>query len=1136
MTDREVKVLLIEDNPVDAGFIQALLAETRSPWAVGMSFDVTRADRLATGLSHMANGNIGLVLLDLMLPDSRGLETLIRARSNSSEVPIVVLTSRDDETMAINALQQGAQDYLVKGSVTGHSLARAVRYAIERNQVERQLRKAVSLLSATLESTADGILVVDTDGTIVRSNQKLRDMWGLPDEVIGIKTHDEFLNVIRERLIAPDEFIASMELMQVRPDAESMDVINLKDGRVFEGYSPPQRISDGIVGRVWSFRDVTASKRADEELKRAFQWQEEIFEGSRDAVFISDFNSRFVFVNRAACELTAYSKEELLTMQIPDLHEDVDLEAYRQYHDSIMSGEEILSEAKVLRKDGTKIDVEFSNRRIDVSGVPYMHTAGREITERKVVEQALRESEERYRNLFENAPVGIYRTSPDGTILMGNPVLVRMLGYTSFAELAKRNIESEGFEPNYSREQFKEVMRTQGEVKGLEAAWTRHDGSVLFVRENARSVLSEAGELLCYEGTVEDITERKRAEEALRESEERFRLLIENSTDIVTIMDRNGLIKYVSPSASRLLGYTSDERIGHKPFEFVHPADLETVTNAYQALINGTQSIQHIEYRYRRRDGSWVVFDTTVKTLFDDSGVAGIAAYSRDITERKRMEDQLSRLAAIVESSSDAIISTSIDDFTVLSWNVGAERLYGYSVDEVRGKPVAILAPEDRQHEVAHIRERLVRGESIEDFETVRLRKDGASVHTSLTISPIKDAAGNVVASSAIARDITQRKRAEELLQRQSAFMKASMDGIAIYDRQGRHVYLNDAYLKLYSYDDPSCLIGQSWRSLFPEREVARFNKEVWPELLREGQWRGEASGNRRDGSACLQEISLTAIEGGGLVSVVRDITERKKAEEELKEFAAKLQRSNRELQEFAYVASHDLQEPLRKVLAFGDRLKARFAEALDSEGLDYLERMRNATRRMQTLINDLLTLSRVTTQARPFVQVHLDELAREVLSDLEIRVEQASGRVDIDHLPILEADPIQMHQLFQNLISNALKFHRSGVAPEVRITNRLLSEEGVQRGNSHNGEELCQIVVSDNGIGFDEKHLDRIFTVFQRLHGRGEYEGTGIGLAICRKIVERHGGQITASSRPGEGASFIVTLPLKQPRGEAGL
>jgi light-regulated signal transduction histidine kinase (bacteriophytochrome) len=224
---------------------------------------------------------------------------------------------------------------------------------------------------------------------------------------------------------------------------------------------------------------------------------------------------------------------------------------------------------------------------------------------------------------------------------------------------------------------------------------------------------------------------------------------------------------------------------------------------------------------------------------------------------------------------------------------------------------------------------------------------------------------------------------------------------------------------------------------------------------------------------------------------------------------------SNRELTDFASIAAHDLQEPLRKIQAFGDRLSTRYGSALPDEGRDYLSRMLISANRMRKLIDDLLTYSRVATQAKPFEPTDLNSVLAGVLSDLELRLEQAGGRIQCEKLPVIDADATQMRQLFQNLIANALKFHRKGEPPVVTIS-----------AATHGG--ICKLSIQDNGIGFDEKYLDRVFTIFQRLHGRQEYEGTGVGLAVCRRIVERHGGGITARSAPGSGACFLVTLPMR--------
>lgn len=338
----------------------------------------------------------------------------------------------------------------------------------------------------------------------------------------------------------------------------------------------------------------------------------------------------------------------------------------------------------------------------------------------------------------------------------------------------------------------------------------------------------------------------------------------------------------------------------------------------------------------------------------------------------------------------------------------------------------------------------------------------------------------------------------------------------------------------------PEEVVGRNDFDFFP-RELAEKYRADDMGVLRERKPVTLEERNLAQGRERIVEVVKAPVidaEGKviGLVGLFTDITVRKQAEARLQEYTRRLAQNNRELQEFAYVASHDLQEPLRKVRAFGDRLKAKCGDALTPEGRDYLTRMQNAAERMQMLIEALLAYSRITTKAKPFEKVSLSEIARDVLGDLEIRIEQTNARITVGDLPEIKADAMQMRQLLQNLLGNALKFHRPGVPPEINVSAVVFpAAEGAVHGVSASllaeyppETLLCHLQVQDNGIGFDDKYAERIFGVFQRLHGRGDYEGAGVGLAICRKIAERHGGEITARGQPGQGAIFRVTLPVE--------
>lgn len=358
-----------------------------------------------------------------------------------------------------------------------------------------------------------------------------------------------------------------------------------------------------------------------------------------------------------------------------------------------------------------------------------------------------------------------------------------------------------------------------------------------------------------------------------------------------------------------------------------------------------------------------------------------------------------------------------------------------------------------------------------------------------------------------------RQQQLEHLQRRYEMILNSAGEGICGLDVEGRATFVNPTTAKLTGWSVEE-LIGKTEQEIFypkgPSQTPPGLNSD-------------EAVFYRKDGSCFPVELVRTLItENGrteGSVLIFKDITERKRSEATLSQRASELARSNAELEQFAFVASHDLQEPLRKIQAFGDRLKAKCEGIEVPEARDYLERMQSASARMRTLINDLLAFSRVIRSSEPFVPVNLTQVTKEVLGDLEVRIEKTGAKVELGDLPTIDADPMQMRQLMLNLLSNALKFQLPKNVPLIKISARTFK--------ALSGEALCELSVQDNGIGFDEKYLEKMFAVFQRLHGRTEYEGTGVGLAVCRRIADRHHGQIMAKSQPGHGATFTLTLPV---------
>lgn len=446
-----------------------------------------------------------------------------------------------------------------------------------------------------------------------------------------------------------------------------------------------------------------------------------------------------------------------------------------------------------------------------------------------------------------------------------------------------------------------------------------------------------------------------------------------------------------------------------------------------------------------------------------------------------------------------------------------AEDLFGVSAQEILEDPNALFDCHGAGYR-ENFRERLLEASrklEMWDVEATIAARDGSTKYTHAIAKPLRQADGTVVWNGVIL-DATRIKEAEmeaaaaEARTRQ-AIVENLNQGFVLFDAEGKLVIANS---KLRSY------YPQLVEKLEPGTALNEFRETECLLGLSVGEDGCEAcelntAGHEErrlpDGSWLL--VQSHEADGGETVILYTEISE-------LKEREAALGRSNRELQDFASVASHDLQEPLRKIEAFGDRLAKRCEAQLDDQGQLYLERMLSAAGRMRLLINDLLTYSRVTTKGRPFEPCDLAAVAKDVVSDLQVRIEETNAKVEFTDLPTIDADVVQMRQLFQNVISNAIKYHKDGVPPAVNI-------KGVVTGDDD--QATCEIEFQDNGIGFEMRYADRIFSIFQRLHGNQEFEGTGIGLATCRKIVERHSGAIDVESVVGEGSTFTIKLPVSQ-------
>jgi PAS domain S-box-containing protein len=619
-----------------------------------------------------------------------------------------------------------------------------------------------------------------------------------------------------------------------------------------------------------------------------------------------------------------------------------------------------------------------------------------------------------------------------------------------------------------------------------------------------------------------DTSGRGLVEGALRDSEEKYRMLLDGVQDYAIFMlDPGGRVVSWNAGAERIKGYKSEEIIGLNFSRFFSPEDIQQ-GRPEEVLRMTAASGRHEEQGMRvRKDGSRFLESVTFTALRDPLGILlGFSEISHDLSESK---ESGAKYRGLLEAAPDAMVVVNQGGEIVLL-NLQAEKQFGYRRDELVGQKVKNIIPEG-------FAERLVADalRTTEDALAQRMgtgieltgrRKNGSEFPIEIMLSPLESAEGILV--TAAIRDISVRKDAEKHLAqmegRYRGLLEAAPDAMVVVNQGGEIVLLNLQAEKQFGYRRDE-LVGQKVKNIIPEgfaeRLVADALRTTEDALAQQMGTGIELTGRRKNGSEFPIEIMLSPLESaeGILVTAaIRDITMRRKAEAHLVNNVEELKRSNEELGQFAYLASHDLQEPLRMVASYTQLLSRKYKGKLDSNADEYISFAVDGASRMQRLIQDLLTYSRVGTKGKDLLETSSEQALQQALLNLRGAIEESGAVVTHDALPTVLADEMQLIQLFQNLVGNAIKYQSSGV-PQVHVSAAL------------NDDKKWIFSVKDNGLGIDSQYFEKIFGMFQRLHKREEFAGTGIGLAICKKIVERHGGSISVESQPGKGSTFRFAL-----------
>lgn len=749
-----------------------------------------------------------------------------------------------------------------------------------------------------------------------------------------------------------------------------------------------------------------------------------------------------------------------------------------------------------------------------------------EVAERKRAEKSIRD-------LVENAPDAMLMVSSNGEIAFVNSQLERMFGY-SRDDLLEQPVEIlipvryRDDHPTKRNAFFSEPsVRPMG--SGLKLTGLRKGGTEFPVEISLGPL--ETADGLFVTAAIRDATETKRQQDALAEGEAYTRAILDTAADAIITIDEGGIVGTFNRAAENMFGFDADELIGQNvtalmpaPHRDEHDGYLHRYLETGEKKILGTWQ----ELTGLRKDGT----EFPMKLGATETKVGDrrwFTAIVRDLTVEKRqqrlIDQQKSRIRLLLDSTGEGIYGLDLQGnctfcnpscLRLLGYE-DAEQLLGMNMHEVihHTRPDGSPYPERE----CRIYEAFQKGEGTHIDDEVLWRADGSSFPAEYWSYPVREN-GNVVGSVVTFVDITERKQAEALLrdseQRVRQLLESAPDSMMATAEDGRIVMANAATGRVFGYATDE-LIGQPIEILLPERFRAKHVQQR-AEYAHNPEIREKScvTGMRKDGSEFPVEVNLSpmrAEEGMLVIASTRDITERKEAEAELTRLAADLQRSNDELTQFAYVASHDLKEPLRMVTSYTNLLAEDYRGKLDEDADRYVHYATDAARRMQELIDDLLVYSRLNRSEEPLQQVSLSESVWHVIADLEMAIEETGANVEVKKLPTVHGVRSRLHQLFQNLISNALKF-RSDQAPNVSID---CQREG----------DYWHVRVADNGIGVDPEYFEHIFGVFQRLHAPGEYPGTGIGLAVCRKVVQQHGGEIWPESTPDQGTTMHFTLPV---------
>lgn len=884
-------------------------------------------------------------------------------------------------------------------------------------------------------------------------------------------------------------------------------------------------IVGAIFGLIFSFLRLTVERK----IAQVRSFWEEMFQSTINGIILTDLTGKIKYANDYALNYHEYTLEELKEFYIFDLVTPEFIEIIREYLKDIIERKETEAfEIGFLTKSGKVKYAELSGKLVRYGANELIQFVEIDTTEKRRFESELIEAEKKYRELFENAVIGAYRTTPDGKIIDVNPAFVKMFGAKDKFEILQMKASDLYADPR-DREIFIRALEISDSISNFENRLKRLDGKEIIVREHVRAVKDPLGNVIFYEGMIEDITEQKKAEEKLKESEEKYRTLVEGSL-AGTYIFQDGKFKFVSGQILSIFGFTPQEVLNtRKILEIVHPEDRKKVIKLFISNLKGDISKSGFQFRIIKKNGeiAWV---EVLNNLINYEGKPALLGTMLDITDRIKAEQRNRIMSQLLLSLNDAVVLTD-ENGNILEVNDAFCRITGYSKDEVIGKNPRIL--KSGFHDANFYKEMwdsiLTKG--YWKGEIINKKKNGEFYFALLSISSIKDEVHGLTYYLGIQSDITERKKAEEQIRYQANLLENVNDAIIAADLNYRITSWNKAAEKMYGYKAEE-VIGKEISEVVKVEFPGLTREQVRQILQEKGFWQGEAIHYNRFGEKIYVSSSLSIIRdinGNpiGTVGINRDITEQKKAEEKLKLYAEQLEIANAQLQElnklkseFLANTSHELRTPLNSIIGFLNLIKEGLYESKE-EMMQFVDNALMSARHLLNIINDILDIAKIEAGKLELTieDVEVSELLQEVwtLSHVQAEQKKLEYRIIYPEKPIfIRGDRNRLKQILLNLIGNSIKFtHKGGITVKAEV----FEEKG-----------HCQFSVIDTGIGISKEKQAKLFQKFVQADGTTtrKYGGTGLGLAITKSLVEMMGGVIELFSEgEGKGTTVTFTIPL---------